>query len=140
AIVAGLPLFCGGIGCFVGGYLAKQLADAWGDVGRARRAVACTGLVLAGAMLAVAAATHSAILAVASLGLASFSNDLAMASAWGACMDVGGRHAGSLSGSMNMMGNLGGAVAPAVMGYILDRGRASPEALPWLRRRMVALM
>ena len=34
-------------------------------------------------------------------------------------MDVGGKHTGSLSGSMNMMGNAGGAVAPMVVPLIL---------------------
>ena len=53
------------------------------------------------------------------MGMASFSNDLIMPGAWGACMDVGGKYAGTLSGSMNMMGNLGGFVGPIVCGYIL---------------------
>ena len=35
-------------------------------------------------------------------------------------MDVGGKYAGSLSGSMNMMGNLAGFVAPPLGGYILQ--------------------
>lgn len=35
-------------------------------------------------------------------------------------MDVGGKYAGTLSGSMNMMGNLAGAVAPVSVGYILQ--------------------
>jgi nitrate/nitrite transporter NarK len=34
-------------------------------------------------------------------------------------MDVGGRFAGSLSGSMNMMGNAGGALAPMVVPMVL---------------------
>ena len=34
-------------------------------------------------------------------------------------MDVGGKYAGSLSGSMNMMGNLGGAVGSLVVAQIL---------------------
>ena len=34
-------------------------------------------------------------------------------------MDVGGRYAGTLSGSMNMMGNMAGFVAPSLGGYIL---------------------
>jgi nitrate/nitrite transporter NarK len=42
-----------------------------------------------------------------------------MPGAWGACMDVGGRHAGALSGSMNMMGNAGGAIAPMVVPLVL---------------------
>jgi ACS family glucarate transporter-like MFS transporter len=35
-------------------------------------------------------------------------------------MDIGGRYAGSLSGSMNMMGNLAGGIAPLAFGYILQ--------------------
>jgi nitrate/nitrite transporter NarK len=34
-------------------------------------------------------------------------------------MEVGGKNAGSISGSMNMMGNLGGAVAPVVVPWVL---------------------
>lgn len=34
-------------------------------------------------------------------------------------MDVGGELAGTLSGTMNMMGNFGGALYPVVTGYIL---------------------
>jgi nitrate/nitrite transporter NarK len=37
-------------------------------------------------------------------------------------MDVGGRYAGTVSGSMNMMGNLAGFVAPTVAGVMRDRG------------------
>ena len=35
-------------------------------------------------------------------------------------MDVGGRYAGTLSGSMNMAGNIAGGVAPVAVGYILQ--------------------
>jgi nitrate/nitrite transporter NarK len=55
------------------------------------------------------------------MGMASFCNDLNMPGAWGACMDIGGRFAGTLSGSMNMMGNLAGFAAPAIGGMILGR-------------------
>ena len=133
AILAGLPLFFGGIGCFVGGWVAKQLAERWMPVARARRIVACTGLVLAGAMLVIATRINDPVFAMIALGLASFSNDLAMAPDWAACMDVGGRLAGSLSGSMNMMGNLGGAVGPVVVGYILNSTKVSVDAPPTLQ-------
>jgi MFS family permease len=59
------------------------------------------------------------VYATLAIGLASFSNDLVMPGAWGACMDVGGKHAGSLSGAMNMWGNIGGALCPFVIGLIL---------------------
>ena len=53
------------------------------------------------------------------IGLANFCNDLVMPTSWGACMDVGGKFAGTLSGSMNMMGNFGSGVAAIATGYIL---------------------
>ncbi len=55
--------------------------------------------------------------AMVAMGFASFCNDLVMPGSWGACMDVGGKYAGTLSGTMNMLGNLGGAVSPTAIGF-----------------------
>lgn len=140
ALLAGLPLFFGGIGCFVGGWAAKRLAERWTDVRRARRVVACTGLLGAGALLVIATRINDPVYAMLALGLASFANDLAMAPDWAACMDVGGRLAGSLSGSMNMMGNLGGAVGPVVVGYILASSKVSPDAAPTMEGWTLAFL
>ena len=41
--------------------------------------------------------------------------------AWNACMDIGGRYAGTVSGSMNTTGNLAGFCAPVIGGFLLDR-------------------
>jgi MFS family permease len=35
-------------------------------------------------------------------------------------MDVGGKYAGTLSGAMNMTGNIGGALSPLTIGYMLS--------------------
>ncbi|HRE82609.1 MAG TPA: MFS transporter [Opitutaceae bacterium] len=130
ALLATMPLFFGGLGCFVGGWLAKRLAERYGNVRWARRGVAVSGLVLAGALLVVATRINDPVLAMVAIALASFGNDLAMAPDWAACMDVGGRLAGSVSGSMNMMGNLGGAVGPVVVGYILNASKVAADAPP----------
>lgn len=34
-------------------------------------------------------------------------------------MDVGGKYAGTLSGAMNMWGNIGGGLGPLATGYLL---------------------
>ena len=132
AVLAGLPLFFGGIGCFVGGWVARRLVRSGIGVGTARKGVAGTGLAAAGLLLLLVSHVSDPILAIVTLGFASFANDLAIPNSWAACMDVGGRAAGSLSSSMNMMGNIGGAAGPAVVGYILDRGRPTVDALPSL--------
>jgi ACS family glucarate transporter-like MFS transporter len=73
----------------------------------------------AGIMLLVSMQFAAPLASVLSIGMAALCSDLAMPGAWGACMDVGGRHTGALSGSMNMMGNAGGAVAPMVVPLVL---------------------
>jgi ACS family glucarate transporter-like MFS transporter len=47
-------------------------------------------------------------------------------------MDVGGRFAGTLSGSMNMMGNFGGMAGPLVVGLILQHTNRNWEITFWI--------
>jgi MFS family permease len=140
ALLAGLPLFFGGIGSVVGGIIARRLAERWLDVRRARRVTAATGLFSATVMLVLATRISNPALAMVALGMASFSNDLAMAPGWGAVMDVGGRLAGSLSGSFNMMGNFGGAIGPFVVGQILSHFKPAPDQPPTLEGWTLALL
>jgi len=62
------------------------------------------------------------VMAVLSIAMASFCNDLVMPGAWGTAMDVGGVYCGTLSGAMNMWGNFAGFVAPVATGYLLTWG------------------
>jgi hypothetical protein len=119
AILAGLPLFLGGIGSLFSGFIAKPLTRMTGSVTATRRLLGCVGFLSASGLIVLSTFIGNPILAVVALAFASFSNDLVMPGSWGACMDVGGRNAGTLSGTMNMMGNLGGAVASAAAPYIL---------------------
>lgn len=120
ALLAGLPLFLGGIGCLASSYLVAYVAKFTGDVGIARRWVSAASLTAAASFLTAAAFLSDPILAMVAMGMSSFTNDLTVPSAWSACMDIGGRFAGSVSGSMNMMGNLAGGLAPLAVGFILD--------------------
>jgi hypothetical protein len=58
---------------------------------------------------------------------------MTMGSAWASCLDIGKRYSGIVSGCMNTIGNLGGAVAGYATGWILDlmlspaRGPAASE-------------
>ena len=115
-----VPLFCGGLGCFTSGILALHLARWTGDVRLSRRIMACTGFLGASAMLTISTMLADPFWSIAAMGAASFCNDLVMPPAWGACMDIGGKFAGTVSGSMNMMGNLAGFAAPVLGGYILQ--------------------
>jgi MFS family permease len=121
AWLAVLPLFLGGLGSFVSGLIATPVTRLTGSVVRTRRLMAYMGFTGASGFLVLSTTMQSPVFAMISMGLASFCNDLVMPGAWGAAMDIGGRHAGTLSGTMNMMGNIGGALSPTVIGYLLSR-------------------
>jgi MFS family permease len=120
ALFGVLPLFMGGLGNPVSVFLGERLLRWTGSVDRNRRIVASVGYAGACTFLMVTTYMQDARAAVISIALASFFNDLAMPPSWAATMDMGGRFAGTLAGAMNSWGNLGGAVAPAVIGYVLS--------------------
>jgi ACS family glucarate transporter-like MFS transporter len=119
ALLAGLPLFLGGIGSMLCGTFSVRLARRIGDIARTRRWLAYVGYGGAAGMLLLSMQIHDPVWAMLSMGLAAFSLDLSLPGSWNTCMDVGGRFAGTLSGSMNMAGNIAGGVAPLAVGYIL---------------------
>ena len=118
-MMACVPLFFGGLGSIFCGLVSGPMSRGTLGLAKTRRVMGCLGLAGAGALLLGSTFLHNPFLAVLAIGLASFCNDLAMPGAWGACMDVGGRFAGSLSGSMNMMGNAGGALASMAVPFVL---------------------
>jgi MFS family permease len=120
AILGGLPLFLGGIGCLLSGFIARRITTATGSTSTTRRILACTGLTGACTLLALAPQFENVLYTMIAMGFASFCNDLVMPGAWGAAMDIGGKYAGTLSGTMNMMGNIGGALSSFMIGVILE--------------------
>ncbi|MBV8573220.1 MAG: MFS transporter [Acidobacteriaceae bacterium] len=119
AIYGILPLFLGGLGSLFCGFVYARLTRLMGSVAIARKLLAYAGFSGAGCLLIVASLLHEPLAVMLALGFASFCNDLVMPTSWGTCMDVGGNLAGTLSGTMNMMGNFGGALYPVVTGYLL---------------------
>ncbi|HWC00976.1 MAG TPA: MFS transporter, partial [Bryobacteraceae bacterium] len=114
-----LPLFLGGIGSFFSGFISASVSKWTGSTAKTRRLMAYLAFSGAGGLLLVSTVIRDPLLAMIAMGFASFCNDLAMPGSWGACMDVGGKAAGTLSGSMNMTGNIGGALQPAATGFIV---------------------
>lgn len=120
ATYAIMPLFFGGFGCLFAGFVAARLAKSVGSVARSRKLLSCTGFAGGAVFLLIATQMSTPLWAMLAMGMASFCNDLNMPGAWGSCMDIGGKYAGTVAGSMNMMGNLAGFAAPAIGGYILQ--------------------
>jgi MFS transporter, ACS family, glucarate transporter len=115
-----VPLLFGGMGSLFSGLMAARLAVWTGSVRRSRRMLSCVGFAGAAVCWTAVMYLDDPLYAVLAMGLASFSNDLNMPGAWGTCMDIGGKYAGTVSGSMNMMGNLAGFAMPMLGGIILQ--------------------
>ena len=107
--------------CLFAGFIAAKLARAMGSVTKSRRLLSCTGFAGGAVFLTIAAQMHTPLSAMVAMGMASFANDLAMPPSWNSCMDIGGKYAGTVAGSMNMMGNMAGFVAPVIGGFMMDR-------------------
>jgi ACS family glucarate transporter-like MFS transporter len=120
ALLAAPPLFLAGIGCVLAGWLTPRLVRRFGDVRRVRRGLGMLGHTVACVMLLVSVRLENPILSMIAMGFSCFGNDLAMPGSWAGCMDMGGRFSGTLSGTTNMWGCIGGLLAPWTIPYILE--------------------
>jgi len=116
ALLTGLPLLVGMFGCFLGGTLSDRYIRRTGDRKWGRRLFGMIGYGGAGLCYFAAAGVKLAdpnnlFLFAFFLILMGFMNDLIMAPAWAVCQDIGREYAATVSGAMNMFGNLVGAVS-----------------------------
>jgi MFS family permease len=128
-ILTGLPFLFGAAGAFLGGSFSDRLIRITGSRRWGRSLIGCVGFGGAGICLFLLGLVQNAFLAVALLCLFSFINDLAVPVIWAAATDIGGRYAGTVSGTMNMAGCIGAALSPILTGIIL--GHAAKGETPW---------
>jgi ACS family glucarate transporter-like MFS transporter len=57
--------------------------------------------------------------------------DLTLSPSWTACMDLAGEHTGTLTGAMNMAGNIGSFVSSIAFPYLL-RATSSARSYFWI--------
>jgi MFS family permease len=116
---ASLPLLAGTVGDIAGGWISDMLLRFTGDIRRSRKLVAIVGFVVAGAGILPATFTANPELCVAFSCVAVFGLELTVGVAWAIPLDIGGDYAGSVSSVMNMCGNIGGAISPALFAYLV---------------------
>jgi ACS family glucarate transporter-like MFS transporter len=121
AAYAVIPLFFNGLGSLFCGLVTPAVTRLTGDDSRTRRMMAVTGFLGAGGFLMLATGMSGINATMAMMAIACFCNDLVMPHAWASCMDVGGRYAASVAGTMNLMGNLAGASSTMIGGFLLSQ-------------------
>ena len=120
AALAGLPLFMAGISVYLTGKVTPWLVARVGSAAKVRRMLGTVGCGIAGLMLLVSITFKDPVWAMAAMGVSCFGNDMVMPGSWTAVMDLGGRFAGTLGGIMNMIGMIGGLLAPYTIPRILE--------------------
>jgi sugar phosphate permease len=121
-LFASLPLWAGVIGDTVGGLATDYLLKRTGSAKIGRRVVAITGLLGCAVFIVPAALTEDAYIAVYCLTASMFFLECTIGPSWAVPMDTGGKYSGTVSGMMNMAGNIGGALSPIVFGFLVQVG------------------
>jgi MFS family permease len=112
AALSMLPLLFGGFGSLAGGIASRRLP---------KRTIAFCGFAATALLLIAFMRIQAVFPAMIVMGLASFASDMTMPVSWDACVEIGGGYTATVAAAMNMLGNLGGFVAPVVGGMILQR-------------------
>ena len=83
-----------------------------------RRLPAVFGFVVSALAIATVTSAPTPALAVAFFTIATFGVEMTISPSWTYCADVAGYNSGSVSGSMNMVGNLGSFVSANAFPYL----------------------
>jgi MFS transporter, ACS family, glucarate transporter len=108
-------LLTGSAANITGGWLTDRLTRSHGL--KVARSIGAVAMPMSALFILTAALIPHPVVAAVLMGVAFFCADLSMSPAWAICHDVGGEAAGTITGAMNTLGNLGGAISPLVVGY-----------------------
>ncbi|MCY7352503.1 MAG: MFS transporter, partial [Cytophagaceae bacterium] len=114
-----LPFLLGALGSFTGGFLSDWLAKRYGlKIGR--RAVGIVGMGLASVVFFLAASATDNRQVGLFLAMGMMFKDLTLPVSFAVCVDIGRGQSGTVSGTMNMVGQLGGFFLSVIFGKIVD--------------------
>lgn len=112
-IVAGCANLAGGA---VSDALVRRMGRTWG-----RRVIGVSALTVAGAFTIAAMITRQQIATLILLALVYGAISFQQSGVFGVCLDIGHRHAGVVTGLMNMSSQIGSLIGTVGYGYIVDR-------------------
>ena len=114
-----VPFIMSMLGNITGGYLTDRLSAKYGlNIGR--KALGSTSLAVSAVCMFLAAFIPGKMAVFVFLSLCFGIFDLMLPSAWALCIDIGKRHAGTISGAMNTAGNIGGFCCGIIFGMLVE--------------------
>ena len=118
--MSGLPLFFGGIACLVGGVLSDAVVRRMSSKRLARAIFPVGGYLVAAVAMICIRFVHSPQGATVLLCIAAGAFDFGQGANWATIVDIGGRYAGTATGFINMVGNLGNSAQPVIGAWIFN--------------------
>jgi sugar phosphate permease len=114
-----VTLLAGMGGDLLGGWLTDFLLRRTKNINFSRRFVGALGFLLGTAGIIPATLTSDPRVCVAFSCLAFGALEMTVAVSWAIPLDIAGDFAGSAAAIMNMTGNIGGALSPVVLAYLV---------------------
>jgi sugar phosphate permease len=113
-----------GLGAMAGGILGGQFSD-WllrrtGNRRLSRQGITIAGLSLCSALVLISAAITRREVAISVITLGAFAATFGGISGYTVAIEFGGRRVATIFSVMNMCGNIGAALFPAVVGTLID--------------------
>jgi len=113
-----MPLFYGGISCLVGGWLSDLVIRRTGRKRLGRAIFPVIGCATAAAAMLGIPFVKTPGQAVVLMCVASAAFDFGQGANWASIVAIGGRYAGSATGLINMIGNMGNVIQPILGQWI----------------------
>lgn len=119
SLFAAVPMLFGALGNWTAGWWVDRLyaANRWR---LSRRLPAMTGFGLAAIGIVGSAYAATPWSSSFWFSLCIFGADMTLSPSWSTCVDIGKSHAGVVSGTMNMAGNIGAFVTSLAFPYLLS--------------------
>jgi len=115
---ASAPFLCGALGNWVSGWLVDYLYKQ-DKLSLSRKLPAIIGFSLAAVGILASVYMNEVNGAIFFISIAVFGADMTLSPSWSTCLDIGKEHSGTVSGTMNMAGNLGSFFTALAFPYLV---------------------
>ncbi len=120
ATYAAVPYLMGAVANLAGGWTSDRMVQViglkWG-----RRLVGMAAMGAAGLFMLASVAVGNKLLAIVALSLSFAVSDFMLPNCWAVCLDIGKRYGGTVTGAMNMAGQMGSTIAAAAYGGLVGK-------------------
>lgn len=115
---ASAPFIFGAMGNWFSGWLVDSMYKK-GQWTPSRKVPAIIGFSLAALGIIASVYMDNVTTAIIFISIAVFGSDMTLSPSWSTCLDIGKKHSGTVSGTMNMAGNLGSFLTALAFPYMV---------------------